>query len=32
MSENPIAENELLLPFESQSLPADYKEYYLAKR
>jgi hypothetical protein len=27
-----IPESELLVPFESQSLPADYKEYYLAKR
>jgi hypothetical protein len=32
VSGNPIPENELLVSFESQNLPAEYKEYYLAKR
>jgi hypothetical protein len=32
MNEKSAPENELLVPFESQNLPADYKEYYLAKR
>ncbi len=32
MSGNSIPENELLVPFESQNLPTEYKEYYLAKR
>jgi hypothetical protein len=32
MATNPIPESELLVPFESNNLPAEYKEYYLAKR
>ena len=32
MSANTIPETELLVPFESKNLPAEYKEYYLAKR
>jgi len=32
MSGYTAPESELLVPFESQNLPAEYKEYYLAKR
>jgi hypothetical protein len=32
MNEKSAPENELLVPFESQNLPTEYKEYYLAKR
>jgi hypothetical protein len=32
VSGNPIPESELLVLFERQNLPAEYKEYYLAKR
>lgn len=32
MNETSAPENELLVPFESQNIPAEYKEYYLTKR
>jgi hypothetical protein len=32
MNDKAVPENELLVPFESQNLPEEYKEYYLAKR
>lgn len=32
MNEPSVPENELLVPFESQHLPEEYKEYYRTKR
>jgi len=32
MNDKAVPENELLVPFESENLPEEYKEYYLAKR
>src|SRR5260370_3815715 len=32
MNETSAPENELLVPFESQNIPAEYKECYLTKR